>query len=462
MLNLLIDKFGRQPQHSDKLGWTGKVVDGRSFQRGRDVSQISAGFRFGGFLLDRSAGGLFRLDGHGGRVLVMLGSRAVEVLGVLVKRQGELVPKQAIMDAVWPDTAVEDNNLTVQISALRRVLDQGRTDGSCIQTIPGRGYRFVAAVPVPAAPEGDLTSNVTGVQVNSPHRSNGIAERDSDVETLPTSSPPSRASISVPGTPPRLSIVVLPFANWSNDPEQQYFADAIAEDLTADLSRLAGMLVISRNSAFTYKDKRVDTKQIRRELGVRYVLEGSVQRSGSRVRVSARLIDTETDAHLWAERFVGDTGDLFALQDDITRRIAIALTVELIGAEASRPTEHPDALDCILRGRALVSQRLPTRDTRAAAIKLFEQALALDPDSVEAQALVAINLAGMATDEMTDSAAADIARAERLAERAVTAWPRNARARTRSPRFGARSGDMRRQCLNTRQCSPSTEAKCFR
>jgi DNA-binding winged helix-turn-helix (wHTH) protein len=115
--------------------------------------RVSTGYRFGGFLLDRSAGGLFQLDGHGGMVPVMVGSRALEVLGVLVERQGELVPKQAIMDAVWFDTAVEENNLTVQISALRRVLDQGRTHGSCIQTIPGRGYRFVGAVPDPSIPE---------------------------------------------------------------------------------------------------------------------------------------------------------------------------------------------------------------------------------------------------------------------------------------------------------------------
>ena len=373
-LNLLIDKFDWQPQHSDKLGWTGKVLGG---VHSKGEPQISAGFRFGGFLLDHSAGGLFRLDEHGGMVPVILGSRALEVLGVLVERQGALVPKQAIMDAVWPDTAVEDNNLTVQISALRRVLDQGRPGGSCIQTIPGRGYRFVAAVTDPSVPEGALTSNVTDVQVNSPHRNNDIAGRGSDAEALP-SSVPSPASM-IAGTPPRLSIVVLPFAHRSNDGKQQYLADAITEDLTTDLSRIAGMLVISRNSAFTYKDKRVDTKQIRRELGVRYVLEGSVQRSGSRVRVSARLIDTETDVHLWADRFAGDTGDLFALQDDIARRIAVALNVELAGAEASRPTEHPDALDYILRGRA-VSARQPTRDTRAEAISLFEQALTLDPD----------------------------------------------------------------------------------
>ena len=119
------------------------------------------------------------------------------------------------------------------------------------------------------------------------------------------------ASLAAAGAP-RLSIVVLPFANLSNDPEQQYFADGITEDLTTDLSRLADMFVISRNTAFTYRNKPVDTKQIGRELGVRYVLEGSVRRSGNRLRVNAQLIDTETDGHVWAERFDHDTSDLFA------------------------------------------------------------------------------------------------------------------------------------------------------
>jgi len=128
---------------------------------------------------------------------------------------------------------------------------------------------------------------------------------------------------------------------------QQYFADGITEDLTTELSRIAGMLVISRNTAFTYRNKAVDTKQIGRELGVRYVLEGSVRRSTNQVRINAQLIDAETDAHLWAERFDGDTSDLFALQDEITRRIAFALNVELARAEAARPTQHPDAVDYI-------------------------------------------------------------------------------------------------------------------
>ena len=170
--------------------------------------------------------------------------------------------------------------------------------------------------------------------------------------TPPAAVAAAATSMVQPAVAPRLSIVVLPFANLSNDPDQQYFADGITEDLTTNLSRIAHSFVISRNTAFTYRNKPVDTKQIGRELAVRYVLEGSVQRSGNRVRVTAQLIDAETDAHLWAERFDRDIGDLFAVQNDITSRIAIALNLALVAAEAARPTNNPDALDFILRAAA--------------------------------------------------------------------------------------------------------------
>src|ERR1700736_2491660 len=232
------------------------------------------------------------------------------------------------------------------------------------------------------------------------------ALRPEGVAGLPTASASSVSSSSPPLAAPRLSIVVLPFTNLSDDREQQYFADGITEDLTTDLSRLANMFVISRNTAFTYRNKPIDTKQIGRELGVRYVLEGSVRRSGNQVRVSAQLIDAQTDAHLWADRFDRDTNDLFVLQSEITGRLANALGVELIAAEAARSTEHPDALDYILRGRAgLWKARAP--DTYREAINLFEYALALDPQSVEAQSQLAGILAARVRNGITDSAAAD-------------------------------------------------------
>ncbi len=240
---------------------------------------------------------------------------------------------------------------------------------------------------------------------------------------LPTASVSSATSSLLHVAAPRLSIVVLPFTNLSNDPEQQYFADGITEDLTTDLSRLANMFVISRNTAFTYRNNPVDTKQIGRELGVRYVLEGSVRRSGNQLRVNAQLIDAQTDAHLWAERFDRDTDDLFALQNEIASRLANALRVELIAAEAAWPTEHPDALDYILRGRAvLLKPRTP--DTCKEAINLFDRALALDPQSVEAQSRLAGVLVGRVLDGMDDSAVADLARAQGLVGQALAASPR--------------------------------------
>ena len=301
-------------------------------------------FLFEGFRLDRR--GLFRLDERRVFVPVAIGSRALDVLRVLIAARDDLVAKNEIMAAVWPETVVEDNNLTVHIATLRRILDQERTEGSCIQTVSGRGYRFAAAV----------TERATDRGVSS-----------------------TRVPVIGTRPPPPLSIVVLPFTNLDRV-GREYFADGITDDLTTDLSRIAGSFVIARRTAFTYKGKAVDVKQIGRELGVRYALEGSVRRSGQLVRTNTQLIDTGTGANLWADRFDHDVCDLFALQDEITSRIAFALNLELIAAEVAHPTDHPVALDYILRGRAALSKPL-SRDTYAEAIRLFEHALALDPQS---------------------------------------------------------------------------------
>jgi len=414
-------------------------------------------FLFEGFCLNRRAGGLFRADETGVLVAVPLGTRALDLLILMVRRQGDLVSKNEIMSAIWPGTVVEDSNLPTQISTLRRVLDRGRSNGSCIQTVAGRGYRFVAAVTHHPAEERSSSLNggagraedhapelITLPPASStpvaasrrPHRRYYVAAavgvvlvfaaaaswlwptvRSPDIRE--TASPPL---LLQPLVAPRLSIVVLPFANLSDDREQQYFADGITDDLTTDLSRISDMVVISRNTAFTYRDKPVDTKQIGRELGVHYVLEGSVQRSGNRIRVASQLIDATTHAHLWAERFDRDAADLFALQDELTTRIAVALNLELIGAEAARPTANPDALDYIFRGRA-AWLKPKTREIHSEQIRLFERALALDPHSVEAQSLLATELAGGILANMTDTVQADLLRAEDLAARAMAASP---------------------------------------
>src|SRR5712671_3959881 len=190
-------------------------------------------------------------------------------------------------------------------------------------------------------------------------------------EPRPPRVEPAVATAGQANAAPRLSIVVLPFGNLSNDPQQEYFADGITEDLTTDVARIRGSLVIARNTAFTYKGKPVDAKQLGRELGVRYVLEGSVQRSGNQVRINTQLVDAETGAHLWAERFDRDAGDLFALQNEITGRIANALNLELVGLEAARPADHPEALDHIFRGRA-ANNKGSSRDAYAEAIDQYE------------------------------------------------------------------------------------------
>jgi adenylate cyclase len=260
------------------------------------------------------------------------------------------------------------------------------------------------------------------------------ALRAKTIAALPMANSPAAALVPEPGgslglpqpRAPRLSIVVLPFTNLSDDREQQYFADAVTDDVTTDLSRINDMVVISRNTAFTYKDKPVDSRQIGRDLSVRYLLTGSVRRAGPRLRVNAQLIDTETDLHIWAERFDHDSGDLFALEDEVTSKIAVALNLEMIGAEAARPAEHPDAFDYVLRGRAaLYSHTGSTPENFANAIAHFEQALIVDPASVEARALLALGLTARVFEQVTDTAQNDIARAERLIEEVMAKSPQH-------------------------------------
>src|SRR5271166_4450468 len=206
-----------------------------------------------------------------------------------------------------------------------------------------------------------------------------------------TSAPtPVASNAGSPAEAAHLSIVVLPFRNLYGDPGQDYFADGVTDNLTTDLSRIRNSFVIASTTASTYKGKTADAKEIGKELGVRYVLEGSVQRDQNRVRVNAQLIDAETGAHLWAERFEEDLADLFKLQDQVVARLGNALGFELVKAEAEKSarSRNPDAIDLYMRGRALVLQTVqqPAKDKNDAALALFEQALKIDPNDANALA----------------------------------------------------------------------------
>jgi TolB-like protein/class 3 adenylate cyclase len=196
---------------------------------------------------------------------------------------------------------------------------------------------------------------------------------------------PASAPLPEKAAPPRLSIVVLPFTNIGGGPDQDHFVDGITESLTTDLSRIRGSFVIARNTAFTYKGKPIEVKTIGRELNVRYVLEGSVQRGGARMRVNVQLIDAETGNHLWAERFDKPLADLFDMQDDIVARLAGALNAQLVAAEARRAeqTPTPDSMDLYFQGLALLNKGY-TPDNVAQARSFFDRALTADPDNVEA------------------------------------------------------------------------------
>jgi TolB-like protein len=300
------------------------------------------------FWFNRRAGALFRRHAGGALVPVAIGSRALAVLDTLVARQGDLVSKEEIMDGVWPGTAVAENNLTVQISALRRVLDRERAGGSCIQTVAGRGYRFAGTV----------------------------------------SRAPPEATPSLPDKP---SIAVLPFDNMSGDPEQEYFVNGMVEEIITALSRIRWLFVIARNSSFIYKGQTIDVKQVGRELGVRYVLEGSVRKAGGRVRISAQLIEALSGTHLWADRFDGSLEDVFDLQDKVASSVAGVIEPTLQAAETARSRSRPitdlTTYDLFLRADALSLSY--ERDGITQAIELLQQVIERDPQYGPALALAA-------------------------------------------------------------------------
>ncbi len=337
---------------------------------------------FGPFRLDPEAEILFR-----GTDPLALGRRAVAVLQVLVERPGAPVSKDALIDAAWPGLAVEDSNLTVQIAALRRELGSEPGGERWIETLPRRGYRFVGPA---ATTEENSHAGVRPIEAASP-------------------------------LPDKPSIAVLPFQNMSGDPEQEYFADGMVEEITTALARSPSLLVIARNSSFTYKGKTTDVRQIRNDLGVRYVLEGSVRRSADRLRFTGQLVDAVSGLHIWADRFDGDMSDVFALQDKFSASVVATIVPQLQLAEierrARKPVENLNAYD--LQLRALERHYKFSKESNEAALHYLKRALILDSSYAGALALAAHCYSERRFVGWAEAIPAEQAEGLRLAARAV-------------------------------------------
>jgi adenylate cyclase len=302
---------------------------------------VSTPYRFGRFELSPAARQLLA-DGKP----VALGARALDVLLALVEHRDRVVTKAELLKLAWPGLVVEESNLPVQISALRRLLGSGT-----IATVAGRGYRFTATL--------------------AEARVSAAGSADTD-----------RA---------RLSIAVMPFVNMGGDPDQDYFADGITEDIITELSRWRSLAVASRNSTFRFKRQSVEPAQIARELGAQYLVEGSVRRMGERVRITAQLTDARSGRNVWSERFDRPIADLFAVQDEVVQTIAGTLAGRVQASDTDRARRKPpaslDAYDLVLRGNAL---NWDEPASAAEAIGLFERAIALDPGYGLAHGLLAV------------------------------------------------------------------------
>jgi TolB-like protein len=342
------------------------------------------------------------VDGRGD--IVPLRPRAWLVLRLLATRAGRLVSKDEIMDEVWPDCEVTDDSLVQAIGDIRRAL--GKANRLALRTLPRRGY-MLAIVREPIA--GLEHSTVAASQRPDP----GESSRES----------------SAPSAMPRLSIVVLPLANLGGGPEQEYFVDGVTDSLTTDLSRIAGAFVIGRNTAFTFKGKAADVREIGRELNVRYVLEGSVQRGRNRFRLNVQLTDTETGTHVWAERFDKPADDFLDMQDEIVSRLANTLNAELIKVEARRSERslRPDAMDLYFQGRAFLYKGV-TPAFLARARDFFVRALALDPDNIEAAVAAAQVDVSVASAFIADDGPAHFKAAEHALNSVLSRAPNHPRA----------------------------------
>jgi TolB-like protein len=309
-------------------------------------------FAFGSYRLDPARRELIR-----GSDTIAMGPRVFDLLLYLVQHRERVVSKQELLHAIWGGRIVSESTMTSHVNAVRNAIGDSGSEQRLVRTVARKGFRFVAEVRI----------------ADRPNR-NGAAGQDlTDPSALPA------LALNVPGRP---SIAVLPFLNLGADPEQEYFADGVVEDIIAALSRHSWLFVIARNSSFTYKGRAVDVTQVGRELGVRYVLEGSIRKAADRVRITGQLINASTGRTVWAERFEGSLNDVFQVQDEVAATVVGAIVPQLERAEIERahrkPTESLDAYDYYLRGMARFHQG--TREAIEHALPLFHKATELDPD----------------------------------------------------------------------------------
>jgi TolB-like protein len=317
-------------------------------------------YLFNDFALDTERRELRR-----GPQLVSMAPQVFDLLEYLIRNRDRVVSKDDLIASVWNGRIVSDSALSTRINAVRCAIDDTGEEQHLIRTLPRKGLRFIGAV--------------REEQRLAPARDHDAARAaDAPSPALPL--------------PDKPSIAVLPFANMSGDPEQDYFADGMAEEITTALSRCSWLFVIARNSSFTYKGKAVDVRQVGRELGVRYVLEGSVRRGGDRLRFTGQLIDAISGGHIWADRFEGHAGDVFELQDRFTEGVVAAIEPKLQQAEIARlkhkPASNLDAYDLLLRAQQCEYEY--REESHAAALRYLEQALAIDPSYAPALALAAL------------------------------------------------------------------------
>src|SRR6202042_1896918 len=318
---------------------------------------------------------------------VAVGPQVFDLLIHLIENRDRVVSKDELFDVIWRGRTISESTLTSHVNFARRAIGDTGEEQRLIRTIPRKGFRFVGGVreaPPPSAATSSVAETTT-----------------------------SLGALKLPDQP---SVAVLPFLNLSGDPDQDYFADGVVEDIIGALSRMRWLFVIARNSSFTYKGRAVDVKQVGRELGVRYVLEGSVRKAGNRVRVTGQLIDATAGAHLWADRFDGAMEDIFELQDQVTISVVGAITPTLERAEIGRavlkPTDSLDAYDHYMRG--IASAYRWTNDGTSEALQHFSRAIELDPKFALAHALATSCYAWRKANGWAANSACEIAETKRL------------------------------------------------